>query len=332
MTFLIVGGSGLIGRRLCARLSRQSVGVVATARRTVDLPAIPRVRWKAVDLATFTRWDELLDGVTTVYHLAWSTIPASADPDPARDIIENVVGTVRLLEAARRVPGLRIVFASSGGAVYGPAEGLLPVSEAHPTRPVSAYGISKLMVEHYLEKHRALYGLDAVALRIGNCYGADQHKHKGLGAVTLFARAALRGEAISLFGSGTVVRDYVYVDDVVDALIAAGMRPTVPGPINIGSGTGHSLIDVISKLEAALGRRIEVQQAAPRTFDVSRSVLDVSRARERLDWTPAITLDLGIELLLCELRSELEAECGSPSTSIVTIPNIFTVRKAILGQ
>ncbi|MFG1300156.1 NAD-dependent epimerase/dehydratase family protein [Xanthobacter sp. V3C-3] len=331
MTSLIVGGSGLIGQRLCARLSRQSVGIVATARRMGDLPAIPRVSWKCVDLATCTDWDALLDGVTTVYHLAWSTIPASADPDPARDIIENVVGTVRLLEAARRVPGLRIVFASSGGAVYGPAEGL-PVHETHATRPVSAYGISKLMVEHYLEKHRALYGLDAVALRIGNCYGAGQHKHKGLGAVTLFARAALRREAISLFGNGGVVRDYVHVDDVVDALIAAAMRPTVPGPINIGSGVGHSLIEVIGKLEAALGRRIEVQRAAARTFDVSASVLDVSRARERLDWTPAITLDLGIELLLGELRSELEAECGSRSTSIVTIPNIFTVRKAILGQ
>ncbi|MDI4663235.1 NAD-dependent epimerase/dehydratase family protein [Xanthobacter autotrophicus] len=331
MTSLIVGANGLIGRRLCERLSRTSVGVVATTRRMTGLPAHPQVRWKAVDLSTFDGWDKLLEGVETLYHLAWSTIPASADPDPARDILENVVGTVRMLEAARRAPGLRIVFASSGGSVYGAPEGL-PVSEAHPTRPVSAYGISKLMVEHYLDKYRAIYGLDGVALRISNCYGARQQPQKGLGAVTLFARAGLRREPLKLFGAGDVVRDYIHVDDVVDAMIAAGARRNVTGPINIGSGVGHSLREVIAKLEAALGHRFDVHQAPPRRFDVAASVLDVARAQDRLGWTPTINLDVGIELLLAELRSELESECGSRSSSIATIPSIFTARKAILGH
>lgn len=331
MTALIVGANGLIGRRLCERLSRQSVGVIATARRMTDLHAHPQVRWKTVDLATFDGWDKLFEGVDTLYHLAWSTIPASADPDPARDILENVVGTVRMLEAARHVPGLRIVFASSGGSVYGASE-TLPVAETHPTRPVSAYGISKLMVEHYLDKYRAMYGLDGVALRISNCYGARQQQHKGLGAVTLFARAGLRREPLKLFGAGDVVRDYIHVDDVVDAMIAAGARRNVTGPINIGSGVGHSLRQVIAQLEAALGHRFEVQQAPPRIFDVAASVLDVTRAQDRLGWTPTISLDLGIERLLAELRSELEAECESRSSSIATIPSIFTVRKAILGH
>ncbi|MFG1350019.1 NAD-dependent epimerase/dehydratase family protein [Xanthobacter autotrophicus] len=330
MTSLIVGASGLIGRRLSERLARGGGGVIATARRMTGLYSHPRVRWKAIDLATFDGWDKVFEEVDTVYHLAWSTIPASADPDPARDILENVVGTVRMLEAARRASGLRIVFASSGGSVYGAPE-CLPVSEAHPTRPVSAYGISKLMVEHYLEKYRALYGLDGVALRISNCYGARQQAQKGLGAVTLFARAGLRREPLKLFGTGDVVRDYIHVDDVVDAMIAAGERRNVTGPINIGSGVGYSVREVIARLEAALDHRFDVHQAPPRMFDVSASVLDVTRAQDRLGWTPTISLDLGIELLLAELRSELESECGSRSSSIATIPSIFTARKAILG-
>lgn len=203
--------------------------------------------------------------------------------------------------------------------------------ETHATQPVSAYGISKLMVEHYMEKYRAIYGVDGVALRIGNCYGAGQYAVKGLGAVTLFARAALRNEPIKLFGKGELIRDYVYVDDVVEALIAAGERRNVTGSINIGSGVGYSLREVIGKLEIALGQRIDVRQVAPRAFDVAASVLDISRAREQLGWTPTIDLDRGVELLLRELRSEMETECRSRSSSIAITPSIFTARRAIRG-
>lgn len=328
MGALIIGGSGLIGRRLCEQLSKREVGIVATTRTLADLPARPSVSWKMVDLSTFDAWPDLLKDVDTLYHLAWSTVPASAALDPAQDILENVVGTVRMLEAARRVPGIRIVFASSGGSVYGPAE-RLPISEMHPTRPVSAYGVSKLMVEHYIEKYCSLYGVDGVALRIGNCYGAGQNEKKGLGAVTLFARAGLHGEPLKLFGNGKVVRDYVHVDDVVDAMIAAGESRKVTGPINVGSGVGHSLAEVIGKLEAVLGHRLNVQKVAPRTFDVSASILDIRRAQEWIGWRPTIDLDRGIEMILAELRVELGLECVSRSSSTATIRNISTAPKAI---
>lgn len=328
MTSLVIGGSGLIGRSLCERLSRMSVGVVATTRKVCDVPAQKGVRWKACDLATCDGWDELLDGVDTLYHLAWSTIPSSAAHDPARDIADNVVGTVRLLEATRRFPGLRLVFASSGGSIYGPPVSL-PISEKHPTRPVSAYGISKLMVEHYLEKYRALYGIDGIALRISNCYGAAQRANKGLGAVTLFARAGLNEEPITLYGNGEVVRDFVHVDDVVTALIAAAGRRNVAGPINIGAGEGHSLNAVVGKLEAALDRSLLVHRAAARAFDVAASVLDIRRAREKIGWAPTIDLDLGIGMLLAELRAEMDLVCGSPFSSIAISRSTFTGPRAI---
>lgn len=331
MTSLVLGGTGLIGRRLCEQLSHMSVGIIATARAVEDRPAWLGVQWKTLDLATFDGWDDLLKEVDTVYHVAWSTIPSSAAHDPVRDVVENVAGTVRLLEAARRAPGVRIVFASSGGSVYG-APDFLPVDERHRTRPMSTYGISKLTVEQYIETYRTAHGVDGIALRISNCYGSGQHERKGLGAVTLFARAALRSEPITLYGDGDIVRDFVHVDDVVAALIAAGQRRNVPGPVNIGSGVGHSLHEVIVKLEAALGRRIVVQRAAPRTFDVKASVLDVTRARERIDWRPTIDLDLGIEMLLGELRAEMGLECGSPFSSTAITQSIFTGPKATRGS
>ncbi|MCL8382351.1 NAD-dependent epimerase/dehydratase family protein [Xanthobacter aminoxidans] len=331
MVSLVIGGSGLIGRGLCERLSKSEIGVIATTRTPGDLPAHPRVRWEVLDLSTFDDWARLLKDVDTVYHLAWSTIPSIAAHDPARDILENVVGTVRMLEASRRVPGLRIVFASSGGSVYGASE-RLPICEEHPTRPMSAYGVSKLMVEHYIDKYRALYGVDGVALRISNCYGARQNERKGLGAVTLFARAGLRNEPIKLFGNGEVVRDYVHVDDVVGALVAAGVRHNVSGPINIGAGKGHSLNQVVAKLEAALGRRLQIERVAARAFDVRASVLDVRRAQERIGWRPTIGLDLGIEMILSKLRAEMDIECGSPFLSIATTRSTFTGRKATQGS
>lgn len=330
MQSLVVGGTGVIGRRLCQKLAEVSVGTIATSRRLENTPFHRGLRWRALDLATFTGWEELLDGVSTVYHLAWSTIPSSAGLDPARDILENVVGSVRLLEAARRYPGIRIVFASSGGAVYGVPEHL-PVSELHPTRPLSAYGISKLMVEHYMEKFRRLYGVDGIALRIGNCYGAGQTELAGLGAVTLFARAALRGEPVKVFGNGATVRDYVHVDDVVSALIAAGRMHNVSGPVNIASGTGHSLSEVIAKVEAVVGQRVVIEPIAARPFDVPASVLDIRRAAERLGWAPVIDLDLGIEMLVNELRTEADVQCGSPFSSIATSPTTSTALKAILA-
>lgn len=328
MGALVVGAGGLIGRRLCQELARRETQIIATSRSVADAPNVRGVSWRSVDLATFDGWGDLLKGVSTLYHLAWSTIPSTAVLDPARDVLENVVGTVKMLEAARGVPGLRIVFASSGGSVYGAPE-YLPISEDHPTRPISAYGVSKLTVERYIEMYRNLYGVDGMSLRIGNCYGARQHESRGLGAVTLFARAALSGKALQLYGSGEVVRDYVHLDDVVSALIAAGAARRVTGPINVGSGRGHSLKEVIGKLEKKLNRTLEVQHVAPRHFDVSTSTLDIHRASERLGWVPKIDLELGIDLVLAELRADLELECGSPYSSIATTRNISTGQKAI---
>lgn len=326
MASLVIGGSGTMGRRLVAALARSGEEVVATHRRPAAPPALEGVTWRRLALEKFSHWDEFLRGIDTVYHLAWSTIPSSAALDPAGDVAQNLVGTIRLLEAARKRAGIRVVFASTGGAIYGPAR-TLPIGEDQPAEPLSLYGLSKLTAERYIQNYQVNHALDAIALRIGNCYGPAQSTEKGLGAVTLFARAALRHEPITIYGSGEVVRDYVHVDDVVAALRAVGARRRTRGPVNIGCGVGHSLNDIVRTLRDVTGLPVEVQYAAHRPFDVAASVLDIQKARAQFDWGPTIDLARGIADVVAELRSEMSARCASPSTSTATSPSTFSVPK-----
>lgn len=325
MTALVIGASGLIGRSLCEALVKSAIPVVATRRSIPSAAPMAGVRWRILRLATFNQWDRLLRDVDTVYHLAWSTIPANANLDPAFDVSDNLVGTIRLLEAARKRAGIRIVFASSGGTVYGNVE-TLPVTEETPANPISAYGLAKLVAEQYIANYRTAYGLDGVSLRIGNCYGAPQRSEKGLGSITLFARAALRSEAITVFGSNKAVRDYLHVDDVASALIAAGRRRNLAGPINIGSGIGYSLADVIRVIEQVIGRKLDIHYAAARPYDVAASILDITLARRELGWSPTIGFEQGIRLVIrqlqAELQSELDVRCASRSSSTATSQTI----------
>lgn len=306
MTVLVTGASGFLGRALCGSLAASGVAVRGTCRPGGNPVTAPGVEARPLDLRADPDWDALLDGVRVVYHLAWTSTPSSSATDPAGDLVDNVAPTLRLLQAASRRPDLRLVFASSGGTVYGVARSQ-PVAEDHPTVPISAYGAAKLAVERYLGVYRTLHGLDAIALRIGNLYGSRQDPGKGLGAVTHFARAALAGRPIVMYGSGEVVRDYVHVDDVVRALLAAGAARGLGGEINIGCGTGRSLNDVVACLESILGRRLAVERRESRSFDVPVSVLDNARARALLGWTPRVGFSEGVSDLLATLSSGRQA-------------------------
>jgi UDP-glucose 4-epimerase len=298
MTALVTGAGGFIGRALCAALAARGETVRAVSRTQPSWPVPGGVDWRTLDLADAkVDWTALLEGVDTLHHLAWTTIPATAALDPGRDVAENLGGLVRLLDAARARPDLRIVFASSGGTVYG-AGARLPIAEDQPTRPIGVFGMGKLAGEQYLTLFRETYGISSVALRIGNAYGAGQDPGKGLGAVAAFARGALDGRPLVVFGDGRVVRDFVHVDDVVSAFLAAGEARHVCGALNIGSGEGRSLLDVVATLRGLLARPIEVEHRAPRPFDVPACVLDASRAREAIGWVPRVSFETGVRRLV----------------------------------
>jgi UDP-glucose 4-epimerase len=298
----VTGANGFMGHALIRALLAQGHAVTATSAGSALSIDHPRLTWAQLDLGRPNEgWKQILRSADVVHHLAWSTVPSEASRAPVEDARVNIVGSLSLIRVIQEVePEARIVFASSGGTVYG-ALSTIPATEDHPLRPISAHGVSKLAVESYFELARRESGLSSISLRIGNLYGPGQSRERMFGAVTQFASRALAGEPIRIFGDGAVTRDYVFIDDVVDALILAGnSRHT--GPLNIGTGVGHSLNDVATIVAAAAGRELTIERLSGRPFDVPISVLDPTRANAALGWQARMTFKEGVRETLEAIR------------------------------
>ena len=304
MASLVTGASGLLGRSLITALSRRGERVVALSRRRHHGDDLPGVTWAFGDLGGDIDWAPLLEGVDKVYHLAWSSLPHTANTIPAQDVAVNVVGTIRLLESLRGRVGTRFVFASSGGTVYGRPVAL-PIEENHPTNPISAYGHSKLAVERYLDFFGAEHGLLPLSLRISNLFGPDQSSERQFGAIATFSGRALAGQSVSIFGNGDTIRDYIFVDDAVAALLAAAGSKTRCRALNIGSGVGRSLREIVDLIGRLSGRPLAVDYLPSRPFDVKQSILDVSRAEAELGWRAVVPFEEAVAATYEGIRKQL---------------------------
>ncbi|MGH2376433.1 MAG: NAD-dependent epimerase/dehydratase family protein [bacterium] len=237
---------------------------------------------------------EAVTGVDVVFHLIWTTIPEVANRDPAGDVSANLIPTIRLFEVCRNVGVRRIVFVSSGGTVYGPAQ-TWPVSEAHPQNPINSYGITKLAAEKYLYMFRHLYGVDYVIFRPSVPYGPRQNPLAAQGAVAVFLYRVARGLPVTIWGDGSVVRDYFYVSDLTSALVAGAERASPEQRVfNLGGGNAVSLIQLLGMVEEVVGKRANVEYAPPRRFDAPQILLDTNLARQELGWQPKVRLTDGL--------------------------------------
>ncbi|VTZ24216.1 NAD-dependent epimerase/dehydratase [Methylocella tundrae] len=298
---LVTGASGFLGRALVPALLASGETVIAAGRKTNPFAPHPRLIWRQIDLIDpKAPLPEILCGIDVIYHLSWSTIPAEASLAPSEDARENIVGSLRLIESIAPGAALRFVFASSGGAIYGPLQ-QARAKEDHPLNPISAYGVSKRTVEAYLDLFAATNTIRPVSLRIGNLFGPGQNPERLFGAVTQFSKAALSGAPIVLFGDGSTVRDYVYIDDAVDALMRAARVGDSSFALNIGSGEGRSLNDIIAILEQYLQRPVKVDRRPARAFDAPFSVLDPSRATREIGWSTRVPFAEGIARTLKSL-------------------------------
>jgi UDP-glucose 4-epimerase len=174
----------------------------------------------------------------------------------------------------------------------------VPIGEDHPTNPITSYGIGKLTIEKYLELYRVQHGVDYCVLRIANPFGERQRVASGQGAVTTFVHRAQRGELIEIWGDGRVVRDYLYVGDVAEAMVRALDHRGERRVINIGSGVGRDLNEIIAAIERVIGRPVERRHVPARSFDVPANVLDIGLARAELRWQPATAFEEGLRRTL----------------------------------
>jgi UDP-glucose 4-epimerase len=293
---LVTGGAGFIGSTLVDKLiaAGEEVAVIdnlSAGRRDYLNPA---ARFYQVDIGSAEVAGIFqTEKFDAVYHLAAQIEVPKSMLDPVADNRINVLGGLNILENCRQSGVKKIIFASTGGAIYGDAEEI-PTTEAWPTYPVSFYGIHKLTFEKYLHCYYKVYGLDYTVLRFANVYGPRQFKGGEAGVIAIFIDNAVKGLPSTQYGDGRQTRDFVYVDDVVNGLsLAKGI--TCHGEINLGSGLETNLLDIRRDIEAAIGHPLDIKEAPAKPGEQRRSCLSYQRASAVLNWQPVIDLTEGIK-------------------------------------
>lgn len=290
-SILLIGGSGFIGRALAGRLASEGHDVHILSRTgTKSTDHRPGITEHIGDQADSTLVAPLLKKCRHVFHLAASTTPADTVWHPAREAEQNLLPTLRFLQCAQDYPENRYILLSTGGAFYGDAA---LANEETPSRPTSYYGATKLALEHFFGILGQRRPGSLTVLRPSNVYGPQQPLRPGFGLIRTLLERARTGAKITVFGDGSAVRDYLYIDDLIDACLFAMDKPT--GTYNIGSGTGHSLRDVLTMIEQVTGSPLEIEHQPQRASDVHRIVLDTRRAQEQLGWRAHVQLLEGLQ-------------------------------------
>lgn len=297
----ILGAGGFLGTNLARALAGEVGELRCFGRRPAFPEALRDVDWTNGEMES-DAVRELVAGCDTVVHLISSSTPATADRSIAGDAQSNVIGTLNLLDQCVELGVRRFVFISSGGTVYGiPTQ--VPTPEDAPTNPITAYGIAKLAIEKYLAVYQRQRGLDYRILRVANPFGPYQTAHKGQGIIAAAMSAVLHGTPLEIWGDGRVVRDYVYVADVVQAIIKAIGHEGPSRVFNVGSGRGHDLLQVVQTIEVLSGKSLRTRFRPARPADVPVSILDTSLAASELDWQPTTSFEEGLAMTIDWNRS-----------------------------
>lgn len=289
---LITGGKGFMGSHLVDALINEGWRVKVLDRS--NGPENSHAEYFIGSFGDRTLLRTILPGVDVLLHFASTTTPAMAFGRSAFDVESNLIGTLSLLEECLQNGVNSVIFPSSGGTVYGKVL-KIPTTERHPTRPISSHGIIKIAIENYIQMLSYEKGLDYTILRIANPYGPRQRPDALQGAVAVFAGKLLRNETIELWGSGNVVRDFIYIEDVVNAVLSAlHSKKARNQVINVGSGEGISIRDLLAMIETATGKSARVSWKLARNFDVPANVLSIKKASSKLNWKPNVSLEMGI--------------------------------------
>lgn len=305
---LVTGAGGFIGKHLVAALA--SAGAYVTGfGRSNDVTDQGNIRWCTGDFSDPMSLARACEGQDIVYHLLNSSTPASSTQNPVGDINSNLIPSIQLLEAAVGAGVKSFIFFSSGGTVYGQSSDIIK-SERCQTDPQSAYGISKLSIEKYCRLICHSNNVDYKVLRLSNPYGPGQSPFRKQGIVAVALHAALSGQKFDLWGDGEVIRDFIFIDDVVRAAMQVVFAVTEYQLFNVGTGVGRSINSVIRDIASAAAVDFKLIRHPSRNIDVSSNILDVSRL-ESIGWSSTVPWNIGLE----RTKDWIEKEYGSAKLS-----------------
>ncbi|HLX37816.1 MAG TPA: NAD-dependent epimerase/dehydratase family protein [Candidatus Binataceae bacterium] len=298
MKILVTGGAGFIGSHTVDALiasGNHRVSIIDNLAAGKRHQINPAAKFYEVDLRDGDTVRRAIEAETpeVIVHLAAQMDVRRSVADPSYDAQVNIIGFLNLIESARTRGLRRVIFSSTGGAIYGEQE-TFPAPEDHPLHPVSPYGITKLATESYLFFYKVQYGIDYTALRYGNVYGPRQDPHGEAGVVAIFCGRMLEGKPCTIFGDGKQTRDYVFVGDVVRANVAAA-GSNVSGAINIGTGIETNVNDLYHTLGTVADVTRAPEYGAARPGEQSRSVISPARAAQLLNWRPQVELAHGLD-------------------------------------
>lgn len=288
---VVVGAAGFLGRACVAALAQAGLRTDGADIVPVAVPGTGR--WFTGDVMADGVPAEALEGADTLIHLVWRNDPGRGNAEMETDVLTNVACAVRTFEQAARAGVQRLIYASSGGTIYGSAQHF-PTSEDAPIAPISGYGAGKAAAELYLHAAANAHGIETCALRIANPYGPGQYPDRGQGFIATAIARTLRREPIQVFGTTALSRDYVFIQDVGEAFALACAAPDLPPVLNVGSSSTYSLEELIPLIFAAVGHATEVEHVAARSVDVPRVQLDIGRIQGLLGWTPHTSLEEGL--------------------------------------
>lgn len=308
MNILLLGASGFIGTNLAKALRGHSILLVDRKMEFFDhikKMKLPNVSYILSDLAEplATRLepscssyiDKLLKGQDVVYHLVSTTVPTTSNQHIVEELKANILFSANLFEACVRQKVKKVIFISSGGTVYGKESSNCPLNEDTPTNPITSYGVQKLTIEKLLYLYHHMYGLDYRIIRLSNPYGPYQRPNGILGAVTTFTYKALMNEEINVYGDGSIIRDFIYIDDAIKGILNIVQDGSNYRIYNLGSGYGTSIKKVIETIEKVLNLKLKVQYTEARAVDVPINFLNIERYEREYGKLNPISLAEGIK-------------------------------------
>ncbi len=299
MNSILLGGAGFIGTNLAVELSKDKNNYITVADKDsgffkdlIDLD-LPNTKFEVSDLEVDTDYDSLVKGQDVVYHLMSTTVPTTSNMQIPTELTANVVLSANLFDACVRQNVKKLVFISSGGTVYG-KDLKCPISEDSPTNPITSYGIQKLTIEKLLYLYNYLYNLDYRVVRLSNPYGPYQRPNGILGVVTTFTYEALKGSDIQVYGDGSVVRDFIYIDDAIKGIMNIVSSNCTECVFNLGCGYGTSVNQVIEAVKNVTGKDVTVRYTPSRKVDVPINYLNIDRYEATFGKFETIGIQQGI--------------------------------------